>query len=231
MVEIGGDLISHCESRGGDVTKVGKSVEPNEEGRGDGAQAGRCRIARHWCTVVFGAGSSRVGKRCGEFPGIKVTESYCNPFQSHSKKCSHIIKMIFKTRIEHHAFYHLHLINFLRNKCVAIRDDIAGVVVRCGHSPVIEAFVGEFATVQEAEHEFSDFVEGSRGSEHDPTVHRQRGTYTFTRHCDSWEGGLDSEGAAHGRKADILGIRGDGSAIRILRESALGFGQCMARLR
>lgn len=88
MVEIGGDLISHCESRGGDVTKVGKSVEPNEEGRGDGAQAGRCRIARHWYTVVFEAGSSRIGKRCEEYSGIKVTESYCNPFQSHSKMCS-----------------------------------------------------------------------------------------------------------------------------------------------
>lgn len=78
-----------------------------------------------------------------------------------------------------------------------------------GNSPLFK--------LQAADHEFSDFVEGIRGSEHDPTVHRQRGTYIFTRHCDSWEGGLDSEGAA-----DILAVRGDGSAIRILRESALG---------
>ncbi|KAI5987041.1 hypothetical protein EDD15DRAFT_2199805 [Pisolithus albus] len=112
------------ESRGGDVSKVGKSAEPNEEGRGDGAQAGRFRITRHWYTVVFEAGTSRIGKRCRGFSGIE------------------------------HASYS----STSSGTSVAVGDEVAGAVVRCGHSPVIEAFVGEFATVRAAEHEFSDSI-------------------------------------------------------------------------
>lgn len=55
-----------------------------------------------------------------------------------------------------------------------VRDEVAGVVVGCGHSPVIEAFVGEFATVQAAEHEFSEYSLGTAIAGREDSIPKER---------------------------------------------------------